>query len=190
MALDDNEFDAETASSFLKALREMSGVRSERDNINGYAYSTGKYFPNTANGSTRNVYIENPSNSGVVLFPSATFRSGGQITFHKIDSVTIDSAGTTLDPDNRLIEDGTSSAKAEANVSFSGGNPWTKKVSGGSTSGGGLAPGTSSDFDIIIQEGENVLYQLENVSGNEVRTTIDVDYVELDKNEFNELLDG
>lgn len=189
MALDDAAIDREFAASMLKALREDFGARGNRDAIEGSAYSTGDYFSAVLDGETRNVLIENPANSGKVLFPSAFFRSGGQITFHKIDMPTIDTAGTTLQTDNRRIANGTSIARAESEVTFSGGNVWTKKISGGAQSGAGLAPGDARDFDILLDEGERVVYQLENVSGAEIKASIDVDYTEIDREQINELVE-
>lgn len=189
MALDDSSIDRDFAASMLKAFREDSGARGNRDAIEGSSYSTGDYFSTVLDTETRNILIENPANSGKVLFPQATFRAGGQITFHKVDSPTIDTAGTTLSIDNRRIADGTSVARAESNVTFSGGNSWTKKVSGGAKQAGGLSPATARDFDIFLDEGERVVYQLENVSGGEIKTSIDVDYTEIDREQINELVE-
>lgn len=187
MQIKDNAFDNEQASSVLKALRANAGVRGEQDSINGNAYSTGEYFGSVTDGTKKNVCIQNPADSGVVLFVSGTFRAGGQIAFQKIDSVTIDTAGTTLSIDNRLINDGSSVANAESDVVYSGGNTWTKKTSGGTVSSGGLAPGVYGDFDIILQEGENVVYEFENTAGTTINASIDVDYIELEKIEIDEL---
>jgi hypothetical protein len=189
MALDDAAIDRQFDASMLKAFRQDYGARGNRDAIEGAAYSTGKYFSAVLDTETRNVLIENPANSGKVLFPSAAFRAGGQILFHKVDSPTIDTAGTTVDIDNRRIANGTSVARVESEVAFSGGNGWTRKVSGGAKEGGGLAPSKSRDFDILLDEGERVVYQLENVSGAETKATIDVDYVEIEREKINELVE-
>lgn len=189
MALDDGAFDNAVAASLLKALRTNSGAKANRDAILGNSYSTGEFFGEVSDGTTSNIYIENPDNSGKVIFPQANFRSGGQILFHKIDKATVDTAGTTLESNNRLIDDGTSEARIESDIAFSGGNSWTKKPSGGAISSGGLTPGHACDFDIVLQEGENVVYQLENVSGGKIRVGIDVDYVEIDKEKINELIE-
>jgi len=189
MALDDNAYDNAQASSILRALRDNSGVRGNRDAINGNSYSSGYLFESVADASSVNVFLQNPSNSGVVLFSQATYRSTGAIRFHKIDSVTVDSAGTSIDADNRLISDGTSLAEIQYGTTYSGGNPWTEKVTGGPKEGGGLAPGEGGDFDIILQPGENVVYEATNTSGGSISITIDVDYTELDKQEINELVE-
>lgn len=189
MALDDGAFNNEMASSLLKALRDSSGVRGNMDAINGGSYSSGNLFENITDGTSVNVYVENPVDSGVVLFAHATYRSTGAIRYHKIDSVTVDSAGTSVTPDNRLINDGSSSANVEHSVGFSGGNSWTEKVTGAPKEGGGLAPGKGGDFDIILQEGDNVVYEMTNVSGGEISATIDVDYTELDESQINELVE-
>jgi hypothetical protein len=94
-----------------------------------------------------------------------------------------------LDKDNRRIANGSSQAIAESEVAYSGGNVWTKRVSGGAKEGGGLAPTTAGDFDILLDEGERVVYQLENVSGAEIKATIDVDYTEIDREQINELVE-
>lgn len=188
MTLDDGAFNAEMAASLLKALRENSGPRGQIDSINGQEFSTGEYFSAVADGTGVNIYVGNPPDSGVVLFPKGTFRSSGQIAYHKVDSVTVDSAGAKLDSDNRLIGNGVSVATTESNVSYSGGNQWTRKTSGGSVSGGGLAPAVAGDFDIVLDEGQNVVYRLENTSGTEIVATIDVDYSEISRNEINKIV--
>lgn len=186
MALDDEAYNNESAASFLRALREHSGVKSRRAIIKGYTYSTGHFFDTVANGETVNVFIENPVGSGKVIFPWSTFRSSGEIRFNKVDTVTVDTAGTDLAINNRRLDNGISAANAEHSVVFSGGNVWTEKVSGGAQQGGGLAPGVASDYELVLQEGENVIYQATNTSGGKSRITIDIDYTEMSRNEINE----
>lgn len=186
MALDDEAYDNAQASSVLKALRENDGIKNERQVITGNAYSSGNFFGQVADGATVNLFIENPANSGNVIFPQSIFRSGGQIRFSKTDSVTVDTAGTATPIQNRLIADGSADARVEHGIVFSGGNQWSEKATGGAQSGGGLAPTSTTDFSLILQEGENVVYTATNISGASIRMTIDIDFVELDKEEISE----
>ncbi len=186
MTLDDQAFDNEMASSFLRALRENSDLEGNRNSVEGRSYNTGKFFGVVTAGTTGNLYIENPSNSGAVIFPKAKFTSGGQILYNKIDGVTIDSAGTTEDANNRLIADGATQANIESDVSYSGGNVWTKQVAGGQEN---VFPGTGdpSASDIVLDEGDNILYKFENASGTDIRVTISVSFVEVDRGDVSEL---
>lgn len=181
-----NETDPDLKDNFQAAIEESSTARAVRDAIDGYTFSTGHLFQGITDGTTVGILLENPGGSGVINFVSGTMSADGKTYVRKTDSVTVDSAGTSITPNNRNISDGASKANVEYNPTVSGGNQWSRKVFGASSSvflGQQLYPGTSSDFGILIQPGENVYYEATNASGSNIDVSINIDYTEIPSSE-------
>lgn len=113
-------------------------------------------------------------------------------TYKKIDEVTKDTAGTSIDPNNLLISDGAPSATGEFGASVSGGNEWSPKVVGSTTGSAGnlsLSPASSNSPAIIVQPGENAYFTAQNVSNGTADVSIDVDWIETPISEIESLIE-
>lgn len=175
-------------NQFITAREDITFARSQKDIIEGWVYSTGALFEGVGAGNSKNVWIENPSDSGNYIVATSRYSTSGEFLVKKVDSITIDSSGTNVLINNRLISDGNASTNAEKNVSFSGGNNWTEKVVGsGSNSGATIAGANISDGEILLKEGENVVFQAQNNTNSSLDVTIDVDFFEIPNSEIPEL---
>ena len=184
MNIDTQFFQSETASSMLRALRANSGVKGETDALFGRSFSSGTISNSVAGGSSTNVLVKNPQGSGQVIFVHGTIRSSGAATVQKYDSVSVDTAGTTEPINNRLVANGESVAVVESDVTFSGGNAWNPKPVGGGHGGANLTPGALTGPDLILTDGDTVVYEVTNETTSNERIGIDTDFVEVDQDEL------
>lgn len=186
MNIDTQFFQSETASSILRALRANSGVKGETDALFGRSFSSGTIDNSVAGGSSTNVLVKNPQGSRKIIFVRCTIRASGAATAQKYDNVSVDTAGTTEPINNRLVADGESVAVVESDVTFSGGNEWNAKPIGGGHNGATLTPGVLTGPDLILTEGDTVVYEVTNETNSNERIGIDTDFVEVDRDELSD----
>jgi hypothetical protein len=186
MNIDTRIFETETSASVLRALRANSGVKGETDALFGRSFSSGTIDKSVAGGSSTNVLVKNPQGSGQVIFVRGTIRASGTATAQKYDNVSIDTAGTTEPINNRLVADGESIAVVESDVTFSGGNAWNPKPIGGGHNGATLTPGVLTGPDLILTDGDTVVYEVTNETASDERIGIDTDFVEVDRDELSD----
>ena len=174
------------------ALEQQSRARSNDDALRGREYSAGNLFEDVADGASVGILFEMPASAERFAFVDSRFSITGKWYVQKVDSVTKDSAGTSIEPNNRLISDGDASATAEYGASVSGGNEWSRKVVGSASGQGGnlsLSPATSNGSAVIIRPGENVYVVAENNSNGDADVSIDVDWTETPISEIEELVE-
>jgi len=182
--------DVDSKENVQAAVEDRSRARSAIDAIKGREFSNGKLFTDVADGDTVGVLFQLPESAECYAFLDSLFSVTGKTYARKIDQVTVDSAGTLTEENNRLISDGESCATVEFGASVSGGNEWTPKVIGSSSDGffsQALSPGTADGPAIIVQPGENVYLEAENASGQEIDVSIDTDWTEIPLEEIPEL---
>lgn len=173
--------------AFHDALESVSHGRAQQDVFDGREFSTGALFEGVADGSSVNVWLENPSGSGVVVVATTRIATNAQFNWQKVDSVTVDTAGTAIDSENRLLSDGTENSNVEKNVTYSGGNGWSPKIAGSGGAGATAVGSSDSDIEIAIQPGENFLIEATNASGSSAGCSMDIDYAEIPIDEIEEL---
>jgi hypothetical protein len=182
--------DIDSKENVQAAMEDKSRARSSVDALYGREFSNGKLFKNVADGNTVGILFILPNDAECYAFLDSFFSVTGKSYIKKVDKVSVDSNGTTIEENNRLISDGGSCATVEYGASVSGGNEWTQKVIG-SSSGGffsqALSPGTSDGPAIIVQPGENVYFEAENSSGQTIDISIDTDWTEIPLDEVPEL---
>jgi len=182
--------DSDFKQNVQAAVEDRSRARSAIDAIKGREFSNGKLFTDVADGDTVGVLFQLPESAECYAFLDSFFSITGKAYVRKIDQVTVDSAGTVTEENNRLISDGESCATVEFGASVSGGNEWTPKVIGSSSDGffsQALSPGTADGPAIVVQPGENVYFEAENASGQEIDVSIDTDWTEIPLEEIPEL---
>lgn len=91
---------------------------------------------------------------------------------------------TTEPINNRLVASGESIAVVESDVTFSGGNAWNPKPVGGGHGGANLTPGVLTGPDLILTDGDTVVYEVTNETTSDKRIGIDTDFVEVDRDEL------
>ena len=183
--------DTDQKENVQAAIEDTSHARSNVDSLNGREYSSGDLFRDVAIDATVGVLFELPESSSNFAFVNTRFTTGGKSLVQKVDSVTKDSAGTVQNVNNRLIgADGDSVATVESGATVSGGDAWTPKIIGGSSSHGSkitLASGDANGAAVIVKPGENVYFEATNISDSPEDITIDVDWTEIPVEEVTEL---
>ena len=174
--------DIDLKENVQAALEQQSRARSNDDALRGREYSAGNLFEDVADGASVGVLFEMPDSAECFAFVDSRFSTTGKWYVQKVDSVTKDAAGTSIDSNNRLISDGEPCATAEYGATVSGGNEWSRKVVGSASGQGGnlsLSPASSDGSAIIIQPGENIYFVAENNSNGAADVAIDVDWSEI-----------
>jgi len=182
--------DIDLKENVQSAAEDRSRARSSVDALLGREFSNGHLFTDVLDGETVGVLFSLPSDAGCYAFLDSLFSVTGKTYARKIDQVTVDSSGTLTQENNRLISDGESCATVEYGASVSGGNEWTPKVIGSSSDGfftQALSPGTADGPAIIVQPGENVYFEAENTSAQQIDVSIDTDWTEVPLEEVPEL---
>jgi len=182
--------DTDVKQNVQAAEEDRSRARSSIDAIKGREFSSGRLFEDVSDGVTVGLLFELPESADCYAFLDSFFSVTGKAYVRKVDQVTVDSAGTEIGENNRLISNGESCGTVEFGASVSEGNNWTRKVIGNSNDGffaQALSPGTSEGPAIIVQPGENVYFEAENNSGANIDVSIDTDWTEIPLEEIPEL---
>ena len=185
--------DIDLKENVQSALEQQSRARSNDDALRGREYSIGNLFKDVTDGASVGILFEMPADASCFAFIDTRFSTTGKWYVQKIDEVTKDAAGTSIDPNNRLIADGEPCATGEFGASVSGGNEWSPKVVGSTAGVGGnlsLSPASSNGSAVIVQPGENVYFTAQNVSNGTADVSIDVDWTETPISEIESLVEG
>jgi len=185
--------DIDLKENVQSALEQQSGARSNDDALRGREYSAGNLFQGVVDGASVGILFELPEQAECFAFVDSRFSTTGKWYVQRIDSVTKDTAGTSIDPNNRLISNTEDScATVEYAPTVSGGNEWSRKVVGAASGQGGnisLSPASSNGTGVIVQPGENAYFVAENSSNGEAEVSIDVDWTETPLSEVEELVE-
>jgi len=183
--------DADLKQNVQAAVEDRSRARSSVDALLGREFSNGHLFTDVSDNTSVGVLLEVPADAECYAFVDSFFSVTGKSYVKKVDSVTRNSAGTVTGEQNRLISDGDACATVEYGADVSGGNEWTPKVIGSSSEQLfgtlALAPGSADGPAIILQPGENVYFEAENISGGTIDISIDTDWTEIPLEEVPEL---
>lgn len=144
----------------------------------GYIYSNRRTF---ANDATASILLDNPSDSGTDAQVYAIFRGEGQADIDLTMDVTVDSAGTSIDPINlHTGSNGTMSITGERDGNYSGGTPDGEDMIP-SASAQGIRAGSSivRTPSYVLGQGSNMLHEITNQSGGNAKFIIEMAVIEV-----------
>lgn len=149
-----------------EGFRRPNGTPSSELRIKqGRIFTIRQNWNGIADGTARNVVVDNPADSGVsMLTISPNFASSAESFAEKITNPAIDTSGTSITPRNKnLGASRTTNVSAETGGTYSGGTSRGQEVVGSSaeSGGGGGAIGVS-DFALEIPPGNTVQYRIES----------------------------
>lgn len=121
-----------------------------------------------ADGSSLNLVLSNPPDSGVNLLTVAPgFSSHAAAFIEKIENPTIDASGTAVDIRNKnLGSSRESAASAETGGTYSGGTSRGIEAVGSSAGGGSGGALGAVDLSLRIPEGGSARYRMESDASN------------------------
>jgi len=152
--------------------RRTNGIPTSESRIMwGRVFSVRENWNGIGDGTSRNIVLTNPPDSGISMLTTSPNFAAEQAAFvEKIQNVTIDTAGTAITPLNKKVGDSrTSEIAAETGGSYSGGTSRGISTIGSNTGGGGAGAIGDVDLALEIPPGNNVQYRIESdSSGNDM----------------------
>jgi len=146
-----------------KSEKGYTEVNSRVDNaaIEGNKYVCGHFFEGIGSGENANLYLQNPSDSGVALVTDPPTITAGKRTDTRLDfNPTVDTAGTDAGIKNRRTD---ISDTSEANGHFGGAytlsDPFDDIPIGGETGSNNTYAATDEDKAFGVAPGDSVLLQ-------------------------------
>jgi len=152
--------------------------------LEGRFYSTGQYFSGVSDTNTKQLYLENPADSDVVVLPvHPTVRSTAKVKTDKHKNVTVNAVGNPPDTGvTNKASDAEDDNVATARVGGAGetgdygsGTSFSTKVSGSQ----GTSPGQAGQTGVTnaIFAGDNVVVEA-TADGGSRDISIDIDFIE------------
>lgn len=166
-----------------KDISILDEVHRELHKGNSYLVSRTK----TGIGYTEEyaVYINNPADSGVASeFTNIEFQSEGKTEVNVYEGVTIDTAGTSITPvNNRIGAPNNSATGVQLDPDWSGGTLRANEIS---VTSDFFSPGSAKGYSAspALDEDTNILIQLVNISGATTDMDIEMDWIELDADDY------
>lgn len=161
---------------------EVDSQRVEHEDLDSaFRYIVTKRFTGISQDATSSVLLSNPSNSGLIThIENATVSTGGLSDIDLTTNVTVDSAGTSITPQQSFIGSSTtSSINAEHSGTYTGGTLYSEIIIPGSSAGAASTGGTSTiATDTNIDENNNLLIEVTNRSTGSIRISIAIIYRE------------
>jgi hypothetical protein len=162
-----------------KGYRELE-TRIDNALLEGTKYVAGHYFEGIGSGSTVNIYLENPTESGrVLVIESPTVRSGKRIDAQLSFNPTVDTVGTDDPPKNRRSDLADSGV---ANAAYSGAYTATDQFDsvpvGSDTGSQNTYSSTEEDTAFAVMPGDSVLLQA-TTQNSDTDIRLAFDYIEL-----------
>lgn len=140
----------------------------------------------SGNGGTANLHLENPTdNDRSAIIDSARVSTSQRSTIRLWDGFSsAPSGGSSVDPDNLLMDSGGSSdtgtMNAATDVTFTGNNTHAVQVAGGGQ--GGNALGATAQAETFIMEPDrDLVLEVTNNSSNEMEAAISIVYFEINE---------
>jgi hypothetical protein len=151
----------------------------------GNSYLVSRTKTEIAHAEEYVVYIDNPAGSGVISeFSNIQFQSEGKTEINIYEGVTIDTTGTPITPvNNRIGAPNNSVTGVQLDPDWSGGTLRANEItltsdlfSPGSAKGETVSP--------ALDEDTNILIQIVNMSGATADMDIEMDWIELDADDY------
>jgi len=176
--------DPDEVNDLIRAEYLQYQAVAARDLTAGDQYSTGHLFSGVTSGSSVNMLLQNPSDSGEYVLITTRFITTGLFYGHKSINVSVSDVGTAEDSQQRrsdMTNGDVSDVYHSATVDETNARKFTPKVVGSGGGGATVAGANVPTPEVLLAPGDNLYMEATNQSSNEQDITIDIDYTNVNK---------